>query len=131
MKSHQLGEAGPLGADADDDELVHVVAIAARLVLPQPARVDADHVEQELDILRPALADDGEPHAARSPPHSPAARSTELVGRENAAEIGGDLVVRRGPIRALGRGCRSHGPAAPSVDELAKDLAIEADAAYL
>ena len=51
-------------------DLVEVVAVRPRLLLAQPARVDAEHVEEELDILGPALADHGEPDAAALCPRS-------------------------------------------------------------
>ena len=45
-------------------DLVQVVPIGARLALVDPPRVDPERVEQELDVLGPPLADDGEADAS-------------------------------------------------------------------
>ncbi len=64
-KADELREASSLRADADD-HLVQVVAIVALLLLAKPARVDAEHIQQELDVFCPALTDDGESDPALS-----------------------------------------------------------------
>src|SRR5439155_666658 len=62
-KSDELREASSLRANADG-EFMKVMAVVSRLALCGAPGVDAKDVEEQLDVLRPSLADDREGHTA-------------------------------------------------------------------
>src|SRR5256885_1936368 len=75
---------------------MQVVAIFAAFMLANAARVDAKHVEEQLNILRPPLTDDGEANPAvlvtAVTPHADV-----TVSLEDAAQVIGYLEVRCRP----------------------------------
>ena len=92
------------------------MAVGAPLGLVRAARVDAEHAEQDLDVLGPPLADDGEADA-RVLAAVVAAHGDVAVGLEDAAQVRGDLLVRRGPQLVGTRHLGAAREQVPALDE--------------
>src|SRR6266487_4650864 len=116
-----LGERGALGAHVDLD-LMEIGAVGASLALPQPPRVDPEAQQQHLEVLGPTLADRANRDTARSALHRDVA-----IGLEDAAQVGGDDLVRSRPQPGRHAQIVPARHQAPCLDERAQDLAVEAD----
>src|SRR3954452_11019931 len=102
------------------------MAVPAPLTLRGPARVDADHIEEELDVLRPALGDDREPDS-RTLAVIALVNADEAVGLEDAGEVRANLVVCCRPKTSRNADLGSARQQLPALDEGAQNLAVEPD----